>query len=289
VTLDARLNACRPDIADAALQGQVSAVRFVTPTEAVIIEPCAPVRRRPAHDAPLDTEALFGERVRVFERTDAWAWVQLVRDRYVGYVPASALAVPGRDATHRIAAPATFVFPRPDIKTPPVMTLPLGAAVALEAADDRFLRLAGGEGFIVARHVMPIGQHDQDWVAVAECFIGTPYLWGGCTRNGIDCSGLVQAALGAGGIAAPRDSDMQLAALGGALPVAADLTGFRRGDLVFWPGHVGIMSDARTLLHANAHHMMVVAEPFAEAVDRIARLGSPIAAVKRLDIGTRIA
>jgi cell wall-associated NlpC family hydrolase len=133
-------------------------------------------------------------------------------------------------------------------------------------------------GYLPARHLAPLDRVEPDFVAVAERFLGTPYLWGGKTNNGVDCSGLVQVALAACGMPCPRDSDMQERALGA--PVA--LADSRRGDLLFWKGHVAIVRDAATLLHANAFHMMVAVEPIAEALARIEAAGSPVTSVKRL-------
>jgi cell wall-associated NlpC family hydrolase len=284
-TPDPRVNAWREDLADEQLVGKVTSRRFVAGVAAQIARPVVAVRRRPGHGEPLDTEALWGETARVFETVDGFAWLQLDRDGYVGWVPVDALARDPIEATHRVSAVASFVFPIPDIKAPPLMQLTLGARIAATPLDDRFVRVAlpnGLAGVMVARHVTEEGRHARDFVDVAERFIGSPYLWGGRTRNGLDCSGLLQTALDAAGIAAPRDSDMQQAALGDELLIPSDLDGFERGDLVFWPGHVGIMVDGVMLLHANAHHMAVAAEPLTFAADRIAKAGSRISAVKRL-------
>lgn len=280
MTLDPRRNACRPDLADARLEGRVAATRFVAGVAAEIVAPATALRRHPARDAPLESEALAGEAVTVFEtRADGWSWVQLGRDRHVGYVETMVLAPPGAVHTHRLVVPRTLVYPAPDIKTPPVSWLSMGARFAATPHDARFLRLARG-GFAIAAHAVA---HDapaaEDFVAVAERFLAIPYLWGGKTGLGIDCSGLVQVALDAAGIAAPRDSDMQEAELGTAVN---DRSALRRGDLVFWKGHVGVMRDAETLLHANGHHMQVASEPLAAAETRTAPRGGPITAIKRL-------
>jgi cell wall-associated NlpC family hydrolase len=245
------------------------------------VAPVTALRRHPARDAPLESEALAGESLRVFEaRADGWSWVQLERDRHVGYVETVALAAPGAAPTHRLVVPRSFVYPAPDVKSPPVSWLPLGARFAAAAHDERFVALARG-GFLVAWHAAPLGAPPApDFVAVAEEFLSVPYLWGGRTGLGLDCSGLVQVALDAAGIAAPRDSDMQEAELGTAINDRANL---RRGDLVFWKGHVGAMRDARILVHANGHHMQVAAEPLAEAEARIAaRGGGPVTSIRRL-------
>ncbi len=280
MTFDPRVTPARHDLAALHLKGEVEAARFVEGQVREVMDGAAPVRRAPAHDAPLDTEALYGERVTVYEDNgEGWYWGQLHGDGYVGWLPVNAVRAPGAPATHRVAALRTFVFPGRSIKAPPVDALSLGCRVAVARTADEFAVLASG--FCVPlRHLAPVASHDDDFVAVAERFVGVPYLWGGKTSLGLDCSGLVQVALAAAGIVAPRDSDMQEAALGTARP--HDLAALRRGDLVFWKGHVAIVRDATTLLHANAYHMAVAVEPIAEAVARIAAAGSEIATIKRL-------
>lgn len=278
---DPRTNAYRSDLADKRLEGLVSAARFVDGELRQIAQPIVPVRREPGARAALDTEALLGETVRVFDQAEEFCWVQLERDGYVGYVPAEALRSNIVETTHRVSALATFVYPEANIKAPPLTQLPLGARVAVAGLEDRFARLASG-GYVVARHLTETGRHAPDFVDVAERFIGTPYLWGGRTRQGLDCSGLLQTALDAAGVRAPRDSDMQQASLGSEVLVPDDLDGLERGDLVFWPGHVGIMADGVMLVHANAHHMAVVAEPLVTAAERSLKSGVRITTIKRL-------
>ena len=277
--LDPRLNAFRSDLADARLGAAAGDARLVEGEARVVAAPVLSLHREPRFDARIDTQALLGERVRVFETREGWAWLQLEKDGYVGYAAMDDLARPVAAPTHRVAVPSTFMFPAPDIKAQPVVTVTLNAEVAVLREDERFAHLANGH-FIIARHLKPLGDFEGDFVAVAEAFRHVPYLWGGKSVLGLDCSGLVQLSLQAAGRASPRDSDMQENGLGEALPID-DFAGLRRGDLIFWDGHVGIMADQRTLLHANGHFMQVTLEPLADAVERIAKRYGRITAIKR--------
>lgn len=279
--LDPRRHAVRVDLADQALKGRVSAERFAAGTPAQIIRAAVPLRKAPEMARGLETEVLYGELVTVFDEVDGWAWVQLKRDRYVGYIPADAFTRTVLPASHRVQALGTFLYATPDIKTPPLMHLALNAPLSIRASGERFAELAQG-GFVIARHISPIGRNARDYAEIAERFVGTPYLWGGRTRIGIDCSGLVQTALEAAGQFAPRDSDMQHAELGHDVEFDETLDSLERGDLVFWRGHTGIMLDSVLMVHANAHHMAVTVEPLPETAARIAKTGGPITAIKRL-------
>ncbi len=280
--LDPRLTPWRADLAAKHLEGKVKAARFVDGRAMEVVGAAAPLRREPSAEAALDTEALKGERVTVYdERGGGWSWGQLAADRYVGWLPSAALAPPGPAPTHKVTALRTFVFPGPSIKLPPREALPFGAALHIVAMQDRLAVTPAG-GFVPAAHLAPIGSKESDFVAVAERFVGTPYLWGGKTALGIDCSGLVQIALASCGLSCPRDSDMQEAALGAAVDHEASSFRFERGDLIFWSGHVAIARDRDSLVHANAFHMAVVVESTAEAVARIRGMESAITSVRRL-------
>src|ERR1700729_3505743 len=211
-SFDRRLTAIRADLAAGHLRGLVDAPRYAKGRAMRIIAASTPLRRAPQADAPLETEALFGETITVYDEQDGWAWAHLARDQYVGYLPSAALGAPS-GPTHRVAALRTHAYPGPAIKLPPRMALSLGALLTVMGHEGDFAVSENGL-HLWSRSLAEIGSREPDWVAVAERFIETPYLWGGRTSEGIDCSGLVQTALMAGGIASPRDSDMMEASLG---------------------------------------------------------------------------
>jgi len=279
---DPRRHAYRADLAAETLRGQVEAGRYVAGERRQVATPSLPLRREPRFDATLDTEALLGETVTVYDESEGWAWVQLSRDRYVGYMPSEGLASKIVAPTHRICVLRSYVYPEPDGKIPPLALLSLNARVTVLGREGRFLALTGG-GYLFAGHAAPVEKAEPDFVAVAETFLGTPYLWGGRTSVGLDCSGLVQLAVEAAGHDAPRDADMQAGELGKAIPWRPS-TKLRRGDLVFWDGHVGIMTSAKDFLHANAFHMAVENEPFAAARRRIKAAGYEVSGVRRLPV-----
>jgi len=278
MSLDKRVNPFRPDLAAEFLRDSVEAERFVAGVPRAIVANIAPLRRLPSPDARLDTEALFGESVVVYEERDGWAWAQLERDGYVGYLPALALGDPV-EPTHKVATLRTHAYPGPNIKLPPLRALCFSAHVSIERFEGEFAVAHDGAHYWT-RHLAPVDEIEADFVVVARRFRGVPYLWGGRSSEGIDCSGLAQTALRAAGVNAPRDSDLQEAELGAPLPPDAPRI---RGDLVFWRGHIGLLTDADTVLHANGYHMLVAEEPFAEVCRRTeARGGGPVTAIRRL-------
>jgi cell wall-associated NlpC family hydrolase len=278
VALDPRLHPFRPELAAKHLQGQVEAKQFVEGVRYALVAPFADLRRAPSHEAPLDTQALLGEIVTVYEMTEeGWAWGQLERDGYVGWLSANALGTPGALPTHKVAVPRTLAFPGPDIKLPSVAALPMGAQLTITRQDERFAITVSG-WHVPGIHLTPVRAKQPNFVSIAEQFLNTPYLWGGKTVLGIDCSGLVQVALQAAGYACPRDSDMQELAVG----TLSSVSHLRRGDLVFWRRHVALVLDEESLIHANAHHMMVAIEPVHTAITRIKASSSEVTSVKRL-------
>ena len=272
----------RGDIAAKSLEGKVEAARFVEGALREVVAPQAPLRGEPRPDALLDTEALKGERVTVYESNEeGWSWGQLVDDGYVGWLPTDALRPAGAPPTHTVSALRTLVFPGPYIKLPPIETLSFGCRLPIARIDQPFA-VTADNGFVPLLHLArPVLSARRDFVAVAERFLGAPYLWGGKTSLGLDCSGLVQLALGAAASRAPRQRHAG-SRLGAPIEPAADLSDLVRGDLIFWDGHVAIVRDSATLIHANAHHMAVAIEPIAEAVARIRAAGAEMSSVRRL-------
>jgi cell wall-associated NlpC family hydrolase len=280
---DRRTTPARADIAAEFLRGQVEAVRYVAGEKKSVTIPSTPLSREPRLDLSIDTECLFGETVTVYETNEeGWCWGQLETDGYVGFLSAAALAPANRTPSHRVGTLRTFIYPEPTIKAPSQAAFSMGCLVTVKKISGDFAELASG-GFVWARHIIGLDTYAPDFVTVAEGFLNVPYLWGGRTSLGLDCSALVQLSLAATGRRAPRDSDMMERQLGASLDLGDGLPMLRRGDLIFWKGHVGIMQDETTLLHANGYHMSVVSETLQTASDRIwaGGIGS-ITAVNRL-------
>jgi hypothetical protein len=272
--------AFRGDIAAEHLKNQVSAQRYVAGRPMDVRAGSASLRKAPDALAEQVNQALFGESFTVYDEMEGWAWGQLAADNYVGWMRADELAPPVA-ATHRVRVLRSFLFLQPDMKSPPLLAVSMNARLMLGEISNGFARVAGS-GWIFARHASPVGELETDFVGVAERFVGSPYLWGGRESAGIDCSGLVQVSLQATGRKVLRDSDMQEQTLGEKLETDGSFSGLKRGDLIFWRGHVGMMCDETRLLHASARDLHVEIEPLAEAVARMRPIAGEVRSVRRL-------
>jgi hypothetical protein len=280
---DPRVTAARGDIAAKHLEHRVQAKRYVEGAPRQVLAPSAPVRHEPRPDALLDTEALRGEIVTIYDTTEeGWSLGQLQSDNYVGWLPTDALGPVGASPTHRVAAMRTLMFPAPSLKTTPLDGLSFGCRLAIARIDSQFAITAVNE-FVPLKHLVDVNAQEQDFVSVAERFLGVPYLWGGKTSAGLDCSALVQLSLNACGAPCWRDSDMQEISYQPEVKPADDFSNLQRGDLIFWEGHVAIVRDQSTLIHANGHHMAVAIEPIADAVARNRADGIALSSVRRLE------
>lgn len=263
---DKRVTPARTDLAAASLKGRVEAPRYAEGIARQCVRPVAPLTFAPAADARQESQLLFGEGFAVYEEKDGWAWGQAALDGYVGYVEAVALGEPS-EPTHAVGAPRSHLYPGPDLKLRAGAALGMGARVRVVEHAKGFSRLATG-GWLYGRHLVPMGRHEPDYVKTGMALLGVPYLWGGRSAEGLDCSGFVQLVLARAGIAAPRDSDQQRDGLGEPIEPRDDWPRVRHGDFVFFPGHVGIAVDGWRFLHANAFHMAVTLDDFSDVLDR---------------------
>ncbi len=278
-----RLLPARDDLAAAHLNRQVEAARYAEPADMQVAAGVAAIRRTPRDDGPMDTQALFGEVFAVLEEKDGRAWGFSRHDGYAGYIDMASLSAPVRPVTHRVSALRTYLFSQPDLKSAPHCLLSMNAKISAGEKRGRFVE-ADGSGWVFEGHLVPADHAAADFVAVAERFVGAPYLWGGKQSLGLDCSGLVQTSLEAAGMSVLRDTDMQESEFAERFMVIPADAPRQRGDIVFWAGHVGIMVDGTRIIHANAHFMETVIEPVADTENRALGNGSPVTSVIRLPL-----
>lgn len=278
--LDPRLTPARPDLAAAHLKGQVEAERFVEPVDRQAIIAALPIRRTPEPHGAVDDQLLAGDVFALLEEKEGWGWGYSRADGFVGWVELLGLSEAVEPVDHRVTALRTYAFSEPDLKSEPNLLLSLNSSFRAGRRESRYVE-AIGLGWIFTGHCAPLDETAGDFVAVAESFLGAPYLWGGKESLGLDCSGLVQMAMLAAGMPVPRDSDQQEAHLAALWTDVTRMVDRQRGDVVFWPGHVGIMTDSEHLLHANGHWMDVTLEAFDEAERRIREGHAPVRRIFR--------
>lgn len=281
--LDPRLHAFRPDLADSRLKGDVTAERFTAGVPARVVVPVAALHKTADQSSERQSECLFGEELTIFEETKDFGWAQSRKDGYVGYIAREAFSTTCAKASHRIIKPRSFQYAGPDLRSPMIAPLSIGSNLnVMDEVETRgtLYALLDNGFFVVSSHIADIEQTIKDYVAIAESLIYTPYLWGGASGLGIDCSGLVQLSMMMAGKTVLRDTDMQSTTIGREI---SRNDGLKRGDLVFWKGHVAIMADQQNIIHANGASMDVKVEPLDTAIERIARLYAQPTCYRRPD------
>lgn len=280
---DMRLKPVRDNTAAAALKDFVKADHYVEGDIYHVVVAVCVLRHDPQEEAGADTQLLYGENFIVYGERDDWFWGQMSHDDYVGWVRKSHLIAGAAEATHHIMSRGTFLYSKADLKSRPIMKIPMASQLKViaeaEVRGTKYLETT--QGWIIARHARRLDEYASDFVMVGESIMGLTYLWAGRSTFGIDCSGFVQLTMQMAGIAVMRDTDMQEKTIGEEILLADDLSGLQRGDLIFWPGHVGMMRDEKTFLHANGHTMTVFSEPLQEAIERISYLYGRPRAVRR--------
>ncbi len=279
---DPRITPAKPDVADWAFRDKIHARRYVHPTPYQVIRDGAPLCFTANLHARQESQLLFGEIFNVYERTGDWCWGQNMTDGYVGYVARINLTREIEEPSHVVHSLRTFCYRNPDLKDPVDRTISFGSRVRVGEEENGYSRIRGGD-WIYSKHLMPIDIRVFDYVTTALTFIGQPYLWGGRSSQGVDCSALLQLALMRAGIQAPRDSDLQEKALGYPVDQAGDLSDIQEGDIIFFPGHAGIVVDNWRFLHANAFDMLVTIHGLSEVLDRAKAAGAPYTTVRRID------
>lgn len=285
-SVDRSVTPWRPEVAAESLRGILPADRYTVGQPHTAGRGTVPIRAVPDAAASATSELLFGESFAVYDSRDGWAWGQAGADRYVGWVETAGLVAAGGSPSRRVHALRAFVYPAPDLKRPPIDALSLGTPVEATGDEERgYLCIArGGEpyGWVAAAALAPVDAVEPDMVATAERFLGVPYLWGGRSSLGLDCSGLVQIAASLAGHALERDTRRQVKTAGILVTEEAG-TALRRGDVVFFPGHVGLMRDETTMVHATAFGHRVRIEPLADVAERArGESGRGVVAVRRL-------
>lgn len=282
--LDPRIHAYRPDLAAESLKGKVQAARFTAGRAAQVRRGVSDMRRHPSQIARLTSQVIRGETVTCYDEIGDWAWVQNETDGYVGYVESSALRFEVFEDTHQVSVRHTFLFPEPDLKSPPMDSLTMTGSVQVIGESGNYSEVAGG-GWVYSKHLMQIADTAPDFVETALEYLGVPYLWGGRTSLGLDCSGLVQVALNRAGIPCPRDSDMAAEALGTEVPYDRDKTEIRRGDVIYMPGHCTIALDGASVVHANAFALQVTVEALEPVLERVRveSRGRGVTAIRRIE------
>lgn len=273
--LDRRLNVYSDTVADRQLQDRISAERYVDGVAVQVCVPVADLSPSSTSTSAIEAQLLLGQSAKRFDQKDGRSWIQADHNRYVGWVDDNCLSSKILLPTHRVVVPRTFIYPGPELKLRPDSQVSMGSLVTVtrtvKERGTNYAILENGQAMIQS-HLQTVKEQSQDYVTVAESLLNTPYLWGGDSAFGLDCSGLVQLTMAMTGHSVLRDSDMQAATIGQPISPGPDFADLKRGDLIFWKGHVAIVQGNGDVIHANGHTMTVASEPLRAAIDRIAYL-----------------